>query len=848
MRPNPERRAGGAGRVVRAATVAVMVLLALLAAADATAQQLPDDFLSSVQKMEESGGAGIWAEWDRQAEKAEAAITSGKGAPETVTTIRANLEAQKANAKAMSDAATTEVARLTREQEALGPPPEDGEKEAVDVAKLRGELTRRLRGARALQVRADRVITRADELIARLTGVAQRHFFDQMTTLGPSPANPANWFAAVEAGQAVFARLGAEVARNFDDPNAIGGLRERAPIAIVAFLFAGMIGFGLRGLVLALMRRAADNTGGRARRLLIGIGAALARFITLLLIAAALLVGVVSLGLFDVVGEAMLKGVSSGLGQFIAIFAMAAAFFSPDSAPMRLAALDNRAALTGYRAALLIGASLLIDATLTGPQAVLKTQADASAVATFTAILIGSIGLWRLASVAGRPASADAEPTSYHLARALRRMILAVALSAPLLALIGYEFAARFIFFPFVHSLVLIGVGYLIFRVAGEAVDIRLGTDDPSTGPTDAEDDESGEEPVAAGQPLRLIPIFVVFVLICVGTPLLALLWGASTADLASAYRRMADGVVVGEIAISPVDFVVFALIFIIGYMMTRALQRILRYSILPKTGMSTGGVEALVSGLGYVGVMIAVVVAISSAGIDLSSLALVIGALGVGVGLGLQNIVGNFVSGIVLLIERPIKVGDWIEVGGIHGTVRKVNVRSTVIDTFDRSSYILPNSDLVSGAVTNYTLSDKIGRVVVPVGVARDSDTRQVERILLEVGRGHRMVMSYPAPIVYFLRFGENTLEFDLRVMIRDVNWIFSVRSELNHQVNARFREAGIEISFPQRDLHIRNIGPLEAALAGSGSTRAPEPPRGPDGEADDAVGGGGEGDRNAG
>lgn len=425
MKPDPERCADGVGRTVRAAASAVIGLwLAFLVVASVAAQQLPEDFLSSVQKMEESSHSEVWSEWDRQAEKAEAAIDSGEGAGPEFDAIRSDLEAQKTNGKAISEAAETAITRLTREQSALGPPPADGETESVDAAKLRGELAQRITGARALQVRAERAINRADELLARLTGVAQRHFLEQMTTLGPSPANPANWLAAFEAGRDALGRLAAEAARNFDDPTERGILRERAPIAIVAFLFAGAFGFGLRGLVMALMRRAAQSAGGRARRLLLGIGAALARFITLLLIAVTLLVGVVSLGLFDVVGEAILKGAMSGFAQFIAIFVMAAAFFSPESSAMRLAALDNRAAVAGYRAALLIGASLLLDAVFTGPRDVLNAPAGASAVASFTAIVIGAFGLWRLASVTGRPtASTDVEATSHYLAQALRRMI-----------------------------------------------------------------------------------------------------------------------------------------------------------------------------------------------------------------------------------------------------------------------------------------------------------------------------------------------------------------------------------------------------------------------------------------
>ena len=203
-----------------------------------------------------------------------------------------------------------------------------------------------------------------------------------------------------------------------------------------------------------------------------------------------------------------------------------------------------------------------------------------------------------------------------------------------------------------------------------------------------------------------------------------------------------------GDFALSPIDFLTFALVFGIGYTLTRAAQRVLGVSVLPRTNITEGGASALISGVGYIGVFLAAIVAISATGIDLSSLAIVFGALSVGIGFGLQNIVNNFVSGVILLVERPIKVGDWIAVGGQEGYVKKVNVRSTEIETFDRASYIVPNSDLISAPVLNWTHSNKVGRVRSKVGVAYGTDPRKVEAILKKIGQEHPMVINNPAPV----------------------------------------------------------------------------------------------------
>jgi small-conductance mechanosensitive channel len=208
---------------------------------------------------------------------------------------------------------------------------------------------------------------------------------------------------------------------------------------------------------------------------------------------------------------------------------------------------------------------------------------------------------------------------------------------------------------------------------------------------------------------------------------------------------------------------------------------------------------------LGYVGIALAGLIGISAAGINLSSLALVAGALSLGIGFGLQTIVQNFVSGLILLAERPFKVGDWIVAGPTEGFVRRISVRATEVETFQNQSIIVPNSQLINAAVGNWTLRNSLARSEVAVSVAYESDPRQVMEILMEIANAHPTILTVPEPNVSFLRFGEFALEFELRFYLADILNGGPVRNDVRISILERFKEEGIEIPFPRRELSVR-------------------------------------------
>jgi len=237
---------------------------------------------------------------------------------------------------------------------------------------------------------------------------------------------------------------------------------------------------------------------------------------------------------------------------------------------------------------------------------------------------------------------------------------------------------------------------------------------------------------------------------------------------------------------------------------------------VFPRRQLDLGARDAIKKLIHYSLLLVGIMMAISLIGLNLTSLAFLTGALGIGVGFGLQNIVNNFVSGLMLLFERPFKVGDMVVVDNETGTVRKIGLRSTVIETFDRSELIVPNSLFIAGKVTNWTRSNQIARIRITVGVAYGSDIKRVLSLLKEAAETDPRVLRNPESNPLFLRFGDSSLEFELHSWIADVKDLLSVRSAVCQEIAGRFQAAGIEIPFPQRDLHLRSIDDrvLERAL----------------------------------
>ncbi len=297
---------------------------------------------------------------------------------------------------------------------------------------------------------------------------------------------------------------------------------------------------------------------------------------------------------------------------------------------------------------------------------------------------------------------------------------------------------------------------------------------------------------------LVIDPLFILF-----GLFMVLSIWGVSTDILLQSAKKILLGFKVGEVEISPIAIIMGLVSFFIALAVVKAMRVRLVNNVLAKMDIDDGIRHSLASGFGFIGFIIAAMIAIIVMGGNLSNLALIASALSVGIGFGLQNVINNFVSGIIILFERPIKVGDWVIVSGEEGQVKQINIRSTEIETFKKSSIIIPNATLLSSSVTNLTHANNWSRQSINIGVAYGSDVKRVTEILLEIAAKHKYVLKNPAPYVIFKDFGASSLDFELRCYTNNIWQGWRIPSDIRYEINERFIEEGIEIPFQQVVVH---------------------------------------------
>lgn len=731
---------------------------------------------------------GDYAAWVTTATRAESVLQADRASETALDALRTQVAGWRDQFLAAQSVNKDRIAAL-RSQLASLPPAPEGDGVPDPLADRRAELNEQITTLLAPVLRAEEAYSRADSIVREIDRKVLERRTDTVLEMGPSPLVPDHWVVAVSAYLGAISTLTTETASNLSLPAVQADIGASLPgLAVVTFLLLASIFMG------AFLARKISSAMQSLIKSEFVCGFVAAAFVALARFAAVWMftLRLGDLPIWGLRGAQLLDAVPA-----VVIVVLVSQFILTMRALSTSQTLQNFPSADRVEVASLISFGAIIFAIALVDRDLVRIfgfDARVGSVGSFLLVSIGCLILYRFSGhLHTGPAEDSLRSSNFNaaLTRVFARLLRVASFVAPVLALAGFTNLAVVFVFPMIATIGLIFAILIVQEVLIELYKSLIG----------------GAQTAGDG----LLPVLINFSVVMASLPIFALIWGARVANLTEIWTQFKDGISFGGTQISPLDFMTFVMVFTIGYGATRLIQSALKGTVLPKTKLDLGAQNAIVSGFGYVGVFLAAMAAISSTGLDLSSLAIVAGALSVGIGFGLQNIVSNFVSGIILLIERPVSQGDWIEVGGKMGYVRDISVRSTRIETFDRTDVIIPNADLVSGVVTNWTRGNTVGRLIVPVGVAYGTDTRMIEKILIEIAAKQPMIVMDPPPSVVFQGFGADSLNFEIRAILHDVNYMNVVKSEINHQIAERFVQEGIEIPFAQRDIYIKNIDELK-------------------------------------
>jgi small-conductance mechanosensitive channel len=493
------------------------------------------------------------------------------------------------------------------------------------------------------------------------------------------------------------------------------------------------------------------------------------------------------------------------IGLVFFVHRLGSSVLSPRLPNWRLIAVDTQAARLLLwlvsATAIFTGIDVFLSTVYSVLDSPLSLTVGESLIATvLTGILVVLIGLVRPFT------GEDGRPRRWHPVLSATLFLLGgVTIVAALLGYIGF---ARFLSTQIVVTgavLATMYIGFLSARAVAE--------EGAFAGTTLGRRFESrfSLDPATLDQLALVVSIAINILILVVGVPLILFLWGFQPGDIQAWVYKAVTGIRIGSFTLSFTGIFWGILVFVLGYFLTRWFQGWLDGSVMARGKVDAGVRNSIRTVVGYAGLAIAALMGVSAAGIDLSNFALIAGGLSLGIGFGLQNVVSNFVSGLILLAERPFKAGDWIVAGPVSGTVKKISVRATEIETFQRQTVILPNSELINSAVGNWTHRNKLGRIEILVGVGYGSDAKRVHEILLEIASNHPLVLKNPEPFVLFSAFGESSLDFEVRVFLADVSNGIIVQNDVRFAILEAFARENIEIPFPQRDVHLKREPPAE-------------------------------------
>lgn len=712
----------------------------------------------------------------------------------------------------------------------LGAPPgENDPPETEELAERRAKLNEELARFVSQKVRINANIAEANELLGLIASSRVQTLYTRMLDRGDSPLSPSVWRPAWTSAKATSAKIG-DYFREWSV-----GKKQNASLGRAIIIISGAFGVSLflfwpvnHWIMSTFSEAIAKREPTTGRRVVVAGLKMIARALPGAIAGYIIIETVRAQGVISAEGESAARVFLLVIIDYLLVSGFLSGLFAPANPKWRIAPVNapraRAASALVISIVIIFGLKVLLSEILAaaGAEPELIRMSDAiGAVATgMLLFMLCRRRLWYSSDVsktsgeietihleaAGSPSDGIKKEDKPHWVRwrLLRRFGRALAIITVLGALVGYVSLADFVAGRVYYLALILAVAWFVRALLRETVFWAFGR--LSSSEDELEEDTKAE---AATDNFRfwtnwLINLALLLALI----PVVLVLTGIPASNVADMAWQALFGFRIGGVSIPSFAKILYALIVFVAVLgLTKVIQRSIQSGPFKHSRIDIGVQNSLITLLGYAGLLIAIFAGVSTVGFDLGNLALIAGALSVGIGFGLQSIVNNFVSGLILLFERPIKVGDWIVTTAGEGIVKKISVRSTEIETWDRSSIIVPNSEMISSAVKNWTHKNKVGRITVPVGVSYGTDPEKVKEILLKCANDHPGIVRYPAPFVVWQDFGASSLDFEIRAYLADISNGLGVRTDLRFAIFAALKEAGIEIPFPQRDLHVKSI-----------------------------------------
>jgi len=740
------------------------------------------------------------------------------------TTVKPRiLEIQRLAVREVADIAKSTVAQL---QEYIAPLQAqlnalgagggtDSASQNSDLDDMRATLSEQIAAFESRRLQVESLSKRADSLVSILLERQRASLWDQLTAVGPMPWLPStivqSWNELVPivdvllgSPQEWWYSLLPEQRDNESRRNQFFSVM--AFVVLVAMILP-------RWLASRLGRDPRITKPGYARRLIAAIIEAGRRgvFPAFALLGLAMWSGREGTLLSGVFADVVI-GVMAGSALYLAARSLLDALLAPQAPAWAIMTIETGRVSTFVARARFLSMVLAFDIGISLATQSVLISVEALAVFAILMTTAEAIGIWlvtdpRIWFVPLAPEERDDDHISsekivtdgkvehgleYRIWMVVRRIVMLTALVSVAAGVIGYATFSRFVIENTLITAGLIGgltLGRGVLReVIGIIVRSRIARRRLGMSARFARRTKFWIR--AALDPIVLI--FSIYLILP--------LWGLPRDTLHAMAGKLTGEMEIGSVLISPVAIITAVIAFFLVMAATKILRGRFLTPVLAETRLDPGVRAAFSSGVGYIGALIALLVSVTVAGFDLTNLAIVAGALSVGIGFGLQGIVNNFLSGLILLIERPIKVGDWVVIGEVEGFVKDINFRATEIETWQRASVMVPNGDVISSSVTNWTHRNSLARIEVRIGVSFDADFDQVRDIMLACGKDHPKVLRSPEPVVLFMTHGEDRAQFELRVFTGEALWMLFIASDIRFAISKALKEAGIDMPLPQR------------------------------------------------